>query len=161
MAQAGADGISNGDSVAGPAMVSPEVYRKFALPFERKVVMKAHAYGLPYILHICGDTTRILVRDARVRCDWHRARLLADAGKARAAFKNNVVFSGNIDPNGVLAAGTRMTLERSTRSYPNSPEPQNSYSARAVRYRLRLHRKTSKPSFRKEGNFAAGILKLH
>jgi len=106
MAQAGAHGISNGDSVAGPALVSPEVYRIFSLPFERKVVMKAHAYGLPYILHICGNTTRILDQMPASGADGIELDYLVDAGKARAAFKNNIVFSGNIDPNGVLAAGT-------------------------------------------------------
>jgi len=106
MAQAGAHGISNGDSVAGPTMVSPEVYQKFALPFERRVIMKAHEYGLPYILHICGDTTKILDQMPASGADGIELDYLTDARKARAAFKNNVVFSGNIDPSGVLTAGT-------------------------------------------------------
>ena len=32
MAETGADMISNGDSPAGPSMISPEMYEKFALP---------------------------------------------------------------------------------------------------------------------------------
>ena len=115
MAQAGAHGISNGDSVAGPAMVSPEVYREFALPFERKVVTKAHAYGLPYILHICGDTTRILDQMPASGADGIELDYSTDAGKARAAFKNNIVFSGNIDPTGVLTAGTPNDVRRAVR----------------------------------------------
>ena len=60
MAQTGADMVSNGDSVTGPEMISPEMYVKFALPFEKKVVDTAHSLGLPYTLHICGNTHVIL-----------------------------------------------------------------------------------------------------
>ena len=60
MAETGAHMISNGDSPAGPEMVSPQMYREFALPYEKKMADEAHAVGLPYVLHICGDTTPIL-----------------------------------------------------------------------------------------------------
>ena len=60
MAETGADMISNGDSPAGPDLVSPAFYRAFAQPYERRLVEEAHSRGLPYTLHICGDTTRIL-----------------------------------------------------------------------------------------------------
>jgi uroporphyrinogen decarboxylase len=52
MAEAGADMVSNGDSPAGPEMISPEMYAHFALPYESKLVEKAHELGLPYALHI-------------------------------------------------------------------------------------------------------------
>jgi uroporphyrinogen decarboxylase len=35
MAEAGADMVSNGDSPAGPSMISPEKYQQFALPYEK------------------------------------------------------------------------------------------------------------------------------
>jgi len=60
MHQAGADMVSNGDSPAGPEMISPEMYKKFAQPYEKKIVDVAHKLGLPYGLHICGNTDSIL-----------------------------------------------------------------------------------------------------
>jgi len=60
MTEAGAHMVSNGDSLAGPDVVSPRIYRQFALPYEKKLVAAAHAAGLPYVLHICGKTDRIL-----------------------------------------------------------------------------------------------------
>ena len=60
MAEAGSHVTSNGDSPAGPAMISPTMYRTFALPYEQQVAATAHRAGLPYILHICGNTGPIL-----------------------------------------------------------------------------------------------------
>ena len=60
MKEAGADMISNGDSPAGPSMMSPEMYQTFALPYEKKVCDWSHQQGLPYLLHICGNTDIIL-----------------------------------------------------------------------------------------------------
>ena len=60
MAAAGADMLSNGDSPAGPDMISPALYRTFAQPWERELAGLAHQLGKPYLLHICGNTTLIL-----------------------------------------------------------------------------------------------------
>ena len=38
MAATGAHMVSNGDSPAGPSVVSPRIYRSFALPYEERVV---------------------------------------------------------------------------------------------------------------------------
>ena len=38
MAKTGADMVSNGASPAGPAMISPAMYREFALPSEKRIV---------------------------------------------------------------------------------------------------------------------------
>ena len=49
-----------GDSIAGPDVCSPDVYRRWALPYEREVVETLAAEGKRIGLHICGDTTRIV-----------------------------------------------------------------------------------------------------
>ncbi|MCK7462070.1 MAG: hypothetical protein MZU84_08425 [Sphingobacterium sp.] len=57
----GADMVSNGDSPAGPDLISPVDVRRIR-PAVRAAAssIEAHRLGLPYALHICGDTTRIL-----------------------------------------------------------------------------------------------------
>ena len=60
MAQTGCHMVSKGDSPAGPDMISPEMYQRFAFVHEKSDVDEAHSHGLPFALHICGDTTRIL-----------------------------------------------------------------------------------------------------
>jgi uroporphyrinogen decarboxylase len=52
MAQTGCDMVSNGDSPAGPEMISAEMFARYAMPYEKRIVEAAHAEGLPYTLHI-------------------------------------------------------------------------------------------------------------
>jgi MtaA/CmuA family methyltransferase len=115
MAGAGADMVSNGDSPAGPDLVSPAMYAAFAQPFEKKLADQAHALGLPYALHICGNTTPILGGMVATGADALELDYKTDALAAREAMKGRAVFIGNIDPSGVLALGTPALVEARTR----------------------------------------------
>jgi MtaA/CmuA family methyltransferase len=115
MAETGADMVSNGDSPAGPDLVSPAMYGEFARPYERMLVDEAHAHGLPYALHICGDTTRILEAMLATGADALELDYKTDVRAARDALKGRAVFIGNIDPSGVLALGTPALVEAKTR----------------------------------------------
>ena len=106
MAKTGADMVSNGDSPAGPAMISPAMYRKFALPYEKKIVDVAHECGLPYMLHICGDTTVILEAMKETGIDSVELDYGTDIQAVHDVYGNDVVFSGCIDPSGVMLQGT-------------------------------------------------------
>ncbi len=105
-AAAGADVISNGDSPAGPDMISPALYRKFALPYEQKVIAHAHDQGCRYIIHICGNTTVILPDVLRSGADGFEIDYKTDVMAARQALRDKMTFVGNIDPSGVLALGS-------------------------------------------------------
>ena len=52
---------SMGESIAGPDVCAPEHYRRFAWPWERRVVETLGAEGIRMGLHICGDATRIVL----------------------------------------------------------------------------------------------------
>jgi MtaA/CmuA family methyltransferase len=110
MAQTGAHMVSNGDSPAGPAMISPAMYAKYALPAEKAVIAAAHAQGLPYALHICGDTALILEPMARTGTDAVEIDYKTDLTAAHAVLKDSITFIGNIDPSGVIARGTAGTV---------------------------------------------------
>lgn len=51
---------SIGDSTSGPDLISPELYRKYALPYHRKIANAVHRAGGLFSLHICGNATAIL-----------------------------------------------------------------------------------------------------
>lgn len=106
MAQTGADMLSNGDSPASPDLISPAMYRKFALSYEQRIAEAAHQHGLPYTLHICGDTTRILEDMLVTGADAVELDYKTDITHAYALFKDKIVFIGNLDPSGVLALGS-------------------------------------------------------
>lgn len=106
MAQTGCDMLSNGDSPAGPEMISPEMYSYFALPSEKLVVEEAHKCTLPYALHICGNTDVILEDMLKSGADAFELDYKTDAQKALEILGKQSCFIGNIDPSGVLALGS-------------------------------------------------------
>ncbi len=115
MAGTGADMVSNGDSPAGPDLVSPAMYRALAKPYEQKLVGEAHAVGLSYVLHICGNTTLILNDMLATGADALELDYRTDVRRAHDAMKGRAVFIGNIDPSSVLALGTPALVETETR----------------------------------------------
>ena len=115
MAGTGADMVSNGDSPAGPDLISPAMYAEFAQPYERKLVEEAHRAVLPYTLHICGNTTRILDGMLATGADALELDYKTDVRAARDAMRGRAVFIGNIDPSSVLALGTPALVEAKTR----------------------------------------------
>lgn len=115
MAGTGADMVSNGDSPAGPDLVSPSMYAEFAQPYEKRLADEAHAHGRPYALHICGNTTRILEAMLATGADALELDYKTDVRAARDVLRGRAVFIGNIDPSGVLALGTPALVEARTR----------------------------------------------
>ncbi len=119
MAATGVDMVSNGDSPAGPSMISPAMYRAFALPYEQKIAAAAHAAGCPHLLHICGNTNAILEAMVEVGADAYELDYKTDIRKIHEIVGPKATFVGNIDPTGVLvqsspeqvAAKTRELLE--------------------------------------------------
>jgi len=115
MAATGAHMVSNGDSPAGPSVVSPRVYRSFALPYEKQVVEAAHELGLPYLLHICGKTEPILEEMVSTGADALELDHKTNVRRAHDIIAGRTTFVGNIDPSGVLALGAPREVERKTR----------------------------------------------
>ncbi|MCK9412547.1 MAG: uroporphyrinogen decarboxylase family protein [Prolixibacteraceae bacterium] len=106
MAQTGCDMVSNGDSPAGPEMISPEMYLKYAMPYEKRIVEVAHNAGIAYTLHICGNTDVILEYMLLTGADAFELDYKTDIGRIYHTLHNTNTFIGNIDPSGVLAMGT-------------------------------------------------------
>ncbi|MBN2023087.1 MAG: uroporphyrinogen decarboxylase family protein [Pirellulales bacterium] len=115
MAATGVDMVSSGDSPAGPEMISPAMYRRFALPYERRVAERARRCGRPWLVHVCGNTNLIL--DDLPQCGADAVELdhKTDAGRAERACRGRVVFCGNLDPVGVLQRGSPELVRRKTR----------------------------------------------
>ena len=116
VAGAGAHMLSGGDSPAGPDLVSPRVYRRYAQAGERALVDEAHRLGRPYALHVCGRTDRILAEMLATGADALELDYKTDARLARGLMRDRAVFIGNVDPSGVLALGTPQLVEDTTRA---------------------------------------------
>lgn len=114
MAQTGCDMVSNGDSPAGPEMISPDMYEMFALPYEKKVVAEAHKNSIPYTLHICGNTDTILDLMIKSGADAVELDYKTDVQKTFDLLHDKACFIGNIDPSGVIAMGSPQLVEQKT-----------------------------------------------
>jgi uroporphyrinogen decarboxylase len=114
MAKTGAHMLSNGDSPAGPDMLSPRLYGTYALPYEQRVAACSHELGLPYLLHICGKTDRILKQMTEIGAEALEIDFKTDLQLAHDVFKDRITFVGNIDPSEVLARGTPALVRQKT-----------------------------------------------
>ncbi len=114
LADEGAHMISNGDSPAGPEMIAAEMYAEFALPYEKRLVDYSHELGLPYLLHICGNTDLILGEMPGSGLDAVELDYKTDILKIHDRYKDSICFFGNIDPTGVIAGGTPELVEQKT-----------------------------------------------
>lgn len=102
--QAGADTIGVGDAAA--SLIGPDLYARFVLPWERKLIAAIHDAGGLVKLHICGDIRRILPDLAKTEADILDVDWMVPLGQARAAVGEQIALAGNFDPAAVLLRGT-------------------------------------------------------
>ncbi len=114
MAGTGADMLSNGDSPAGPDMISPEMYRTFAMPYEKAVSDHAHACGKDYLLHVCGNTDLILNDLAEIGLDAVELDYKTSIGRIYEVMHDKCTLFGTVDPSGVIALGSPKLVEEKT-----------------------------------------------
>ncbi len=101
---AGADIIGLGDAVA--SLVSPPMYREFALPYEQRIFAAVHEMGALARLHICGNTNRILADMVQSGADIIDLDWMVDFGRAAEIFGAGPAPCGNFDPVAVMLQGT-------------------------------------------------------
>lgn len=102
--KAGATIIGLGDAVA--SQVSPEMYRQFALPYEKRIFAAVHELGGIARLHICGDTTHILEAMTTSGADIIDIDWMVDIEQAARVFEGRTALCGNFDPVAVMLQGT-------------------------------------------------------
>jgi MtaA/CmuA family methyltransferase len=110
--QAGADIIGLGDAVA--SLISPSMYREFALPYEQRIFEAVHDAGGLARLHICGNTNKILADMVDSGADIIDIDWMVDIEKAAAAFGDEAALCGNFDPVAVMLQETPDQVREAT-----------------------------------------------
>ncbi|MBZ9685978.1 uroporphyrinogen decarboxylase family protein [Clostridium estertheticum] len=110
--QCGANATSMGDSSAGPSLISPNMYREFALEHETRIVSEIQKHGVPYSIHICGDAQKIVgdivTTGAKIlELDWK-----VDMKLAKGIVGDKAVIMGNINPSDPLFSGTSQQVDK-------------------------------------------------
>jgi MtaA/CmuA family methyltransferase len=113
---AGAHATSIGDSLAGPSMISPEMYREFALEPEKLLVKEVQDYGIPFSIHICGNTNAIIGDMAATGAKILEVDWKLDLQKAREAVPLSIVLMGNLDTGFPLVFGTPKDVEEAVKN---------------------------------------------
>jgi len=104
--EAGAHATSIGDAFAGPSLISPELYRQFALEPETRLTQEVQAADIPFSIHICGNTNRIIADMGRTGAQILEVDWMLDMEKARLAVPASTVLMGNLNPSDPLVLGT-------------------------------------------------------
>jgi uroporphyrinogen-III decarboxylase len=103
------------------------MFDHFARPYEERLLKELAAEGIFVVIHICGDTSRILDLLAQYEPCGFELDYKTDAVKAKqTAGKNHVLF-GNIDPSGVLAQGTVEQVREATRELISAWKPRGRF----------------------------------
>jgi uroporphyrinogen decarboxylase len=106
--EAGADIIGVGDAIASVA--GPACYRKFALPYETKLLTAIREMGAKTKLHICGNVTPFLKDLPADCCDILDLDWMVPLDEAAELHGRTCALSGNYNPVTVLLQGSAQTV---------------------------------------------------
>ncbi len=127
--EAGSDVAQAGDSLASLSMISPAIYEKYVFPYECKVFEAvkplAREKGAVTLLHICGDTRRILPLMAQTGADILEIDSLVDMAEAKQLTEGKVALMGNLDPTAVLLQGSPEEIRSKARECLQSTGAEN------------------------------------
>lgn len=108
IAASGAHAITFGDSTSG--LIGRELYEKFALPFQKRVIKSVKETGVPVFMHICGDTNGIIDLMGSSGADVLEIDSLTNLPAAYEATDYKVCLEGNVHPTEVLLQGTYVSV---------------------------------------------------
>ncbi len=113
--QAGAHMTGVGDPLAGPDVISPEMYRELCFPYHRRVVAGFRRSGVASYIHCCGDATGIIDYLVQTGIEAVELDYKIDGRKCRESTIGKCTLIGNIDPSGVLCRGSPELVQEKAR----------------------------------------------
>ncbi len=96
-------------------LISPECYRKFVLPGQKRLIEQAKSYGVHVMVHSCGSIYSIIpdMIDAGVEALHPLQPLAADMhAENLSQFKKDLAFVGGIDTQHLLPKGSPEDIKR-------------------------------------------------
>jgi uroporphyrinogen decarboxylase len=110
----GTHGIMIEDPSAAAQVISPEHYREFAYPYEKKVCGALKRYGGDVTIHICGDTSPILEDLAKTGAKCLSVDESVDLADAKRRVGKKVAIFGNVAVK-TIYEGTAKDIEANVR----------------------------------------------
>lgn len=103
---AGSDILHCGDSLSSCDMISPRQYEEFTWPYQRKVIQAWKAYGARTLLHICGNSSKVLHLYAATGADVVEIDYKVKMAYAKEVIGDKTCLLGNVDTITALLLGT-------------------------------------------------------
>ena len=88
--------------------LSPEQFKRFSGNYIKKLKNNCN---IPLILHICGDTTSLILEMIKTNCDGISLDAMVNLQYVANLISSDILILGNIDPVRVLAYGSKEEVE--------------------------------------------------
>lgn len=98
-------------------LIAPDDLRKYCLPWHKRWAEMAHAKGLPYFLHSCGNLQTImedLIADVRIDAKHSFEDAIIPVEEFQKLYGDRIAVLGGVDLN-ILSAGTPEAVRQRTR----------------------------------------------
>jgi uroporphyrinogen decarboxylase len=97
--------VNLADPVASGDMLSPQAFRRFAAPFLKELVKRAREKGKFSMIHICGNTSKILQDIADIGPNCFSLDKKVDLRQAKNVLGGKVCVAGNVSPTAAFLNG--------------------------------------------------------
>ena len=116
MVDAGASVMWMADPTSSEDLISPEMFSEFSSDYIRNVIkdVKAHA-DVPAFVHICGNTLETMKLLPQTGADCLSLDHAVDIAMAKQNARGKMAIMGNLDPVGMLMAGTPESIAEESR----------------------------------------------
>ena len=94
------------DPVASGDLISPDTFRKFAVPSLKELVRRIRDKDKYVMIHICGNTSRIFEDIVNIGPNCFSVDQKVDLKKVKEILGGKVCVAGNVSPTGVFLSGT-------------------------------------------------------
>ena len=98
-------GANFADPVASGDMISPQTFRRFAAPFLKELVKRVRDKGKYSMIHICGNTSKILQDLVDIRPNCFSLEKKVDLRQAKEVLGGKVCVAGNVSPTDAFLNG--------------------------------------------------------
>jgi len=111
-------------------LLPPDALRRYTLPWHRRYAALAHAHGLPYFLHSCGNLNEImddLIDDVGIDAKHSYENAILPAPEFQARYGGRVGVLGGVDVD-ILARASAEEVRAATRALIEACHPRGRYA---------------------------------
>lgn len=102
------------EPLSSSTIINPRHFKEFSFPYLKKLIDHIHSKGKAVTLHICGKTDKIWVEMANAGANCLSIDNVASLRDCRNQVGDRVRIMGNVDPSGVMYAGTPEDVRAAT-----------------------------------------------